>query len=98
MSGQPERVSGFVCQLGWAPLPGQRELTGPGRVGGSPTVRGNRINRNGGPAMYVHDRARGVVEDNNLTRNGKGAWFIEDSKSIVTRARNKMDRRLRSRL
>jgi F-box protein 11 len=60
------------------------------REGGNPTLRGNRINRNGNHAIWIHDGGRGVVEDNDLTGNAKGAWRIaEDCQANLTRARNK---------
>jgi F-box protein 11 len=60
------------------------------KTGGNPTLRRNRINRNGYQAVWVHEGGRGVVEDNDLTGNKNGAWLTaEDSKGNVTRARNK---------
>jgi parallel beta-helix repeat protein len=60
------------------------------RAGGSPVMRGNRINRNGGNAVYVHDGGRGAIEDNDLTGNGLGPWRIDpDCEPDVARARNK---------
>ena len=72
------------------------EITGNGETGveistdGSPSVRGNRINRNEYQAVWVHERGMGVIEDNDLTGNIEGAWLIaKDCKPNVTRARNK---------
>ena len=57
---------------------------------GNPTVRANRINRNGYYAVWIREGGRGVVEDNDLTGNAQGAWLItKDSEANVTRARNK---------
>jgi F-box protein 11 len=59
-------------------------------TGGDLTVRGNRINRNGDVAVYVHEGGRGVVQDNDLTGNSRGTWDIEeDCKTNMTRTRNK---------
>jgi len=59
-------------------------------TGGSPTLRGNRVNRSGYEAVYVHSGGKGVLEDNDLTGNSHGAWDIASgSKANVRRARNK---------
>ena len=59
-------------------------------TGGNPTVRADRINRNGFHAVWIVEGGRGVVEDNDLTGNAKGAWRIaRDCQANVTRARNK---------
>ncbi len=60
------------------------------KTGSNPTLRANRINRNGYQAVSIHDGGLGVIEDNDLTGNEQGAWKItEDCIKNVTRARNK---------
>jgi len=53
-------------------------------------VRGNRITRNEREAIWVRERGRAVVEDNDLRHNAHGAWDIAPgSQGYVTRARNR---------
>lgn len=60
------------------------------KTGGNPTLRRNRVNRNGYTAVRIYDGGRGVMEDNDLTGNERGAWDIaKDCKASVTDARNK---------
>ena len=59
------------------------------KTGGNPTLRRNRINRNGYEAVWIHNGGRGVLHDNDLTGNNHGAWDIaDDCEADVTRARN----------
>ena len=61
-------------------------------AGGNPTVRGNRINRNGAAAVRIDANGRGIFEDNDLTDNVGGAWDIADASKgnvTVTRERNR---------
>ena len=59
------------------------------KTGGNPMLRGNRINRNGDQAVWIHRDGKGVIEDNDLTDNARGALSIAaDSVDNVTLARN----------
>jgi parallel beta-helix repeat protein len=59
-------------------------------TGGNPTLRRNRINRNGYQAVWIHRNGNGVVEDNDLTGNKQGALIISlNPRGKVTRARNR---------
>jgi parallel beta-helix repeat protein len=56
---------------------------------GNPTLRCNRINKNGYQAVWIYEGGGGIIEDNDLRDNAEGAWDIsEDSKPKVKRARN----------
>lgn len=57
-------------------------------TGGNPTLRHNRIHRNGYQAVWVREGGGGVIEDNDLTDNPGGAWRIENGAGKLTRARN----------
>ena len=57
--------------------------------GGNPTVRRNRISKNGYEAIWVHDGGQDVFEDNDLRENAKGVWDISaDCLDKVKRVRN----------
>ena len=59
-------------------------------TGGSPTVRANRINRNGYQAVRIYQGGLGVIEDNDLTGNTGGVWDIAEScRENITLARNR---------
>ena len=59
-------------------------------TGGRPTLRCNRINRNGYEAVWIYRGGGGVIEDNDLSDNAQGAWDIaNDSSNKVSHARNK---------
>ena len=59
------------------------------RKGGNPTLRRNRITKNGYVAIWVDDGGAGTFEDNDLRENPSGAWQIAaDSEANVKRARN----------
>ena len=54
-----------------------------------PTLRRNRISKNGFEAIRVQNGGSGVFEDNDLRGNAMGAWNISpDSQGKVQRARN----------
>ena len=56
---------------------------------GNPTVRGNRISKNGSHAIRAHDGGGGVIEDNDLRDNTRGAWNIaSDCEDKVKRKGN----------
>ena len=57
--------------------------------GGNPTVRNNRIQRNGYEAIWVQKDGRGTFEDNDLKDNKKGPWDIhKDALPHIKRANN----------
>jgi hypothetical protein len=56
----------------------------------TPTLRRNRINKNGDVAVWAYAGGGGTIEDNDLHDNAGGAWNIsEDSEPNLKRARNK---------
>ena len=58
----------------------------------NPTLRRNRINKNGYEAVWINDKGAGIIEDNDLRDNSRGAWDVsEDSKPKLKRARNLTD-------
>jgi parallel beta-helix repeat protein len=57
---------------------------------GNPTIRNNRINKNGYEAIWIYQGGRGIIEDNDLTGNKHGPWSIEnDCLPNVKRSGNK---------
>jgi len=59
------------------------------KTGGNPTVRRNRINKNGSEAVWVHQQGGGTIEDNDLRDNEMGPWDVSaDSEPKLKRARN----------
>jgi F-box protein 11 len=56
---------------------------------GNPTLRHNRINKNGYEAVWVSHGGSGIIEDNDLRDNARGPWDIAaDCEPNVKRARN----------
>jgi parallel beta-helix repeat protein len=59
------------------------------KEGGNPTVRRNRITKNGSEAIWITDGGSGTFENNDLRGNTKGPWDIaEDCLSNIKRSGN----------
>jgi hypothetical protein len=58
-------------------------------TGSNPTLRRNRINKNGYVAVQAYNGGGGTIEDNDLRGNAEGVWDISaDSEPNLKRARN----------